>query len=255
MVEHARRHERLRETLAPGERIRLETGTLFLPRQARRGAAMPLLVHFHGAGWIAEIAAARRKMAAITVALGAGSAVYARPFEDRERFGRLLAEAQRSAAVRFRPIALSHWSAGYGAAREILKVPRYYNEVERLLAADSIHAGYAAAEPRPATPELVTADLEVFLRFAVDAAAGRKRMIVTHSEVYPGTYASTTETAEHLLRGAGLRRRAVLRWGPLGMQQISEARRGRLLVLGYAGNSAPDHLDHLHALPDFLRML
>ena len=34
----------------------------------------------------------------------------------------------------------------------------------------------------------------MFIRFAGDAAAGKKRMLVTHSEVFPGTFASTTET-------------------------------------------------------------
>jgi hypothetical protein len=79
-------------------------------------------------------------------------------------------------------------------------------------------------------------------------------MILTHSEIFPGTYASTTETAEYLLRGAGLRRRPVLRWGPMGMQQLSEARGGKLLVLGYAGNSGPDHVDQLHALADLVKL-
>ena len=80
-------------------------------------------------------------------------------------------------------------------------------------------------------------------------------MIVTHSEVFPGTYASTTETADFLLRQLGLARRTVLRWGPMGMQQTSEVRRGRFRLLGYAGNSAPDHVDQFHALPDLLRRL
>ena len=81
---------------------------------------------------------------------------------------------------------------------------------------------------------------------------GQKQLIVTHSEVYPGTFASTTEAADHLLGAVGVKRTAVLRWGPAGTQQLSEARKGKLLVAGYAGNSAPDHVDHLHALPDVL---
>jgi hypothetical protein len=44
----------------------------------------------------------------------------------------------------------------------------------------------------------------------------------------------------------------VLHWGPVGTQQLSEARQGKLRVAGFAGNSAPDHVDHLRALPDFL---
>jgi hypothetical protein len=32
------------------------------------------------------------------------------------------------------------------------------------------------------------------------------------------------------------------------MQQLSETTAGKLAVIGYAGNTAPDHTDHLHAL-------
>ena len=55
-----------------------------------------------------------------------------------------------------------------------------------------------------------------------------------------------------MLERLGLRRTPILRWGPVGMQQTAEVRAGALLVLGFAGNSAPDHLDHAHALPALL---
>jgi hypothetical protein len=80
-------------------------------------------------------------------------------------------------------------------------------------------------------------------------------LLITHSEIFPGTFASTTETANYLLEKVGLPRRPVLKWGPLGMQQTSEAGNGRLRVLGFAGNSGPDHIDHFHAMYGFLRRL
>jgi hypothetical protein len=85
--------------------------------------------------------------------------------------------------------------------------------------------------------------------------AGRKRVMVTHSEIFPGTYASTTETADYLLQQLHVARRPVLKWGPMGMQQLSDARAGHFLLVGYAGNSAPDHVDQLHSLPVFLKWL
>jgi hypothetical protein len=39
------------------------------------------------------------------------------------------------------------------------------------------------------------------------------------------------------------------------MQQLSEAGRGRFLLLGYAGDSAPDHVDQLHALAVLVKRL
>jgi hypothetical protein len=100
---------------------------------------------------------------------------------------------------------------------------------------------------------LETDGLRIFLRFAEDAVAGRKQMIVTHSEIFPGTFASTTETADWLLAELNLARKAVVRWGPMATQQLSEAKAGRFLMVGYAGNSAPDHVDQLHSLPDYLK--
>jgi hypothetical protein len=85
--------------------------------------------------------------------------------------------------------------------------------------------------------------------------AGKKRFLITHSEIFPGTFASTTETADWLLDELRLARTAVLKWGPRGMQQLSEASSGGFELLGFAGNSAPDHVDHFHALPEMLARL
>lgn len=59
----------------------------------------------------------------------------------------------------------------------------------------------------------------------------------------------------YVLKQPELRRSSVLQWGPMGTQQLSEASKGRFLLLGFAGNSTPDHVDQLHALPDFLKIL
>ena len=41
----------------------------------------------------------------------------------------------------------------------------------------------------------------------------------------------------------------------MGLQQLSETRAGKFLLIGYAGNSAPDHVDQLHALPEYLKWI
>jgi hypothetical protein len=150
---------------------------------------------------------------------------------------------------------LTSWSAGYGAIRAILKVPANYQRVQFVILIDGLHAGYVGGHPGPRESSLITDDLKVFVEFARDAAAGKKQLIVTHSEIFPGTYASTTETADYLLRQLGLQRRPVLAWGPLQTQQLSEAGQRLFRVKGYAGNSAPDHVDLLHSLPDYLNWI
>jgi hypothetical protein len=255
MVDHSRRHPRLSENAVAGDRHTIDPGTLFLPKKRKLRGTAPLLVHFHGTASIAEACASRLRCAVITVVGRSGSAAYAQPFTDGARFGAMIEEAEAKAGVRFRPLTISHWSAGYGAPREILKQDRYYARVDRLLAIDSIHTGYTNGKPGPVESEIGIDSLDIFVRFARDAIKGRKRMLVTHSEIFPGTFASTTEVADYLVRATGMTRRPVLRWGPMGTQQISEARAGRLRIIGYAGNSAPDHVDQLHALYDLLKML
>jgi hypothetical protein len=39
------------------------------------------------------------------------------------------------------------------------------------------------------------------------------------------------------------------------MQQLSEVTANGFTVLGFAGNSAPDHIDHFHAMPELLARL
>ncbi len=256
MVEHARAHRRLKEEHPAGRREPLTLGTLFLPAKLKLKKQTPLLIHFHGGTWLPEVAAAREsKTAVISIQIGAGSSAYARPFSDPQRFGQLLAEAEAKAGVKFDPVTLSAWSAGYGAIREILKVPESYRRVARVLLIDGLHTDYIGGQPGPQESQLETEKLAIFLQFARDAVAGKKQMIVTHSEIFPGTFASTTETADYLLQQLGLKRRAVVKWGPMQTQQLSEARAGGFLLIGYAGNSAPDHVDQLHSLPEYLRWL
>jgi hypothetical protein len=253
MVEFAREHPRLKDEKPGGNREALTVGTLFVPEGVRPADKAPLFVHFHGAPWLAEATAARNQVAVVSVQLGSGASTYAKPFTDAKAFAKLLQEAEEKAGIRFGPVTLTAWSAGYGAVREILRVPEHYDRVQAVLLLDGLHAGYADAGP--GEPKPLGRDLEVFVRFARDSAAGKKQMVVTHSEVFPGTFASTTETADFLLSELKLKRKAVLEWGPNRTQQLSDVREGKFRLAGFAGNSAPDHVDHLHALPDLFKWL
>jgi hypothetical protein len=256
MVEHTREHPRLEKSSPAGRREKLSTGTLFIPAHLQGRKRVPLFVHFHGGDWLPEVAAARDgHWAVISVQVGVGSSVYARQFSGGTMFGQILKEASEKTGVVFEPLALTAWSAGHGAIREILQVPEYYARVQSVLLIDGFHTGYVGGKPGPLESALDPDHLEVFLKFARDAVAGRKKMIVTHSEIFPGTFASTTETTDWLIAQLGLKRRAVLRWGPMKTQQLSEVRKGRFLLLGYAGNSAPDHVDQFHSLPEYLKWL
>jgi len=256
MAEHTREHPRLTKQTLPGQRVDLGLGTLFIPKRLKNNRGVRLLWFFHGGNWLPEVAAAhQRNMAVISVQAGAGSGTYANLFAAPRRFMELNAEAEGKSGLKFGEIDLGGWSAGCGALREILKDSTSYERVSRVLCIDGVHTGYVNGTPGPKESQIDTDNLQVWLQVGRDAIAGKKRLIITHSEIFPGTFASTTETADYLLREWGLKPHAVVKWGPMKTQILSAVKRGRLLVIGFAGNSAPDHVDELHSLPEYLRWL
>jgi len=274
MVEHTRLHERLPERVVPGtERTFIGPAgkpvVVFVPAGTRRADDLRLVIHFLGTKYVPETAVAGLKgdhvLAVVNIA--PGTSAYARPFQDPAAYDSLLAAITRETGaalarqgspppVHFRDVTLVGFSAGHGAIRTILRDSAHYAAVDAVLLIDGMHTGYIPDRKVAADGgQLDTTNLTVFLRFARDAVAGRKRFLVTHSEIFPGTFASTTETADWLLGALGLQRSPVLRWGPRGMQQLSEARKGRFALLGFAGNAGPDHIDQLHSEPELLKML
>jgi hypothetical protein len=256
MVEHTREHPRLTKSVPPGRRLLLELGSLFVPEKATQKHPVKLLLFFHGGDWLPELAVAQqRNMAVITVQAGSGSGSYVKLFTDPARFLRLIAEAEAKSGLNFSEIDLGGWSAGCGALRQILSDPASYDRVGGVLCIDGVHTGYVNNKPGPEESQIETDNLQAWLRLGRDAMAGKKRFILTHSEIFPGTFASTTETADYLLREWGLAAHPVVQWGPMKTQMLSEVKTGGLLVVGFAGNSAPDHVDQLHSLPVYLGWL
>lgn len=256
MVEHTRAHPRLTQQSPPGHPYSLPLGTLFVPQGLRPNRPATLLFFFHGGDWLPELAASQqRQMAVVTVQAGAGSGSYVRLFQDPTRFLSLVAAAESASHLHFGQIALGGWSAGCGALRQILLDPASYARVRRVLCIDGVHTGYTHGTPGPFESDLDASNLEIWLRFGQDAMAGKKRLIITHSEIFPGTFASTTETADWLLREWRLSPHPVARFGPMGTQMLSRVSASGLTVIGFAGNSAPDHVDQLHSLPEYLHWL
>jgi hypothetical protein len=198
MAQRARAHSQLTEQTPPGRREKLDVGTLYIPTGLP--SRPPLLVFFHGDTWIPEVAANSNRMAAISVLAGEGSGVYSRLFEDPQRFLRLLKEAEVKAHKPFGHVILGGWSAGCGALHQILRSPQSYSRVNAVICIDGVHADYVNGKPGPLESSLTEENLQVWLHLGRDAMAGHKRFLLTHSEIVPGTYASTTETADYLLK-------------------------------------------------------
>lgn len=269
MTESTREHRRLAPTPLDGV-TRSFTGPngraveVFLPTDTWRGDSFDLLVHFHGAAFVANQASAAAAVQPVVavVNLGAGSGVYHRAFAATAEFDSLLAGVTRAVSSEVgKPktpgrIMLTGFSAGHGAIRAILLDRRHFDRVVGVALMDGLHTSYVP-EGRVLADSgtLDTTNLVALRDFARSATRSEKTFIVTHSEIFPGTFASTTETADWLLQSLGLTRTPVLKWGPVGMQQLSEVREGGFWLLGFAGNTAPDHIDHLHAMPEIVRQL
>jgi hypothetical protein len=240
MREETRSHERFSQKAVKGIRNG-RTLTIGHP-----GPLSPVILHFHGETWLPEqaIASVYPDATVIALHLGDNSDPYRDAFKTQGAFQALLAEAGATSGKR--PVILTSYSAGYGAVRAILR--HSYARIDSVLLMDGMHSDYVNRDVNPA-------ELDVFLQFAKDAMLGLKRMLITHSEVYPGTFTSTTETSDWLLQQLKMKRLPVLRWGPGGMQQLSEVRRGRLAIMGFAGNSAPDHVDHFYGMATWLRAM
>ena len=271
MSETVRKHERIQQKEFDGVSFEIsgalpKSVEVFVPARSVNKNDLDLLIHFLGASYVVKNAADQYKgeVVAAFVHLGAGSKINGDAFRDSAVFPRLIdslrvnTEQRLGHSVHFKKIILSGWSAGYGAVRQILSTSDNYSRVDAAILLDGIHASYV--------PEGITlaeggridsSHVEAFLRFARDASLpeSRHQFLIVHSEIFPGTYASTTESTDYILQQLGIKRQAVLEWGPLGMQQISSAGQGHFRVLGFAGNTAPDHVDQFHALYYFLNFL
>lgn len=269
MVEHTRAHERIDVRELVGTR-RTFVGPLakavevFVPAGTIHADALHLVVHFHGVAFVPEYAVSQLggDHVVAVVNLAPGSGVYDRTFSDPTVYDSLLAAVTRETtaalhqAATFRDVTLVGFSAGHGAIRAILRDSVHFDRVNAVLLLDGLHTSYV---PENTVVEkggtLDERNLAEFVRFARAAVRGDKRLLITHSEIFPGSFASTTETTDYLVQALGLKRTAVLRWGPRGMQQLSEVKQGGLEIDGFAGNAGPDHIDQFHAMAEFLRKL
>lgn len=270
MVEHARRHERVPPGQQPGIAFTIDSVLprlvdVFIPDRPVVPAGAPdertLLVHLFSAPYVPmhAVASARGRYVLAVVNLGGGSSAYERPLSDSAAWATLLRRvrdetgARTAGRVRIGRVIVSAFSAGYGGVRALLSDERTAAAIDAVILLDGLHTSYIPERTVLAEGGAVdTLKLVPFLRYARRAARGEASFLITHSEIFPGTFASTTETTDWLIAALGLARMPVLAWGPGGMQQLSEVRRGGLAILGFAGNTGPDHIDHLHGLGEFL---
>jgi hypothetical protein len=248
-----------------GGHVGVAGGVLHVPRSFHSpDGSFDLLLHFHGNTELVQESLSRANVNALVHIVNAG--IGSGPYEARymlptyfEGTIRLIEERALALGLenaRVRRIALSSWSAGYGALRYIIATESQRERIDAVLLMDSMHVGYRDEE----TQTLEPLKLAPFLAFAELAAKGEKLMVLTHSSIRTIEYASTTQGADALLEAVGMERepakppahvefamtmadvpKANRRW----LDNCTEARKGLFTVLGCTGNTPEDHIAHL----------
>ncbi len=231
---------------------------LFIPDgyQHRLGEKVDLLVHFHGdpqTVWN-NVEYADLNAVVVTANYNGLSSAYRVPFTDPNLFRKLINDAMSrlrgeedfGGAAKWDRFAVSSFSAGYGAVREILKNPLYVQTIDSLLAADSLYAS-TDTDGTPVDSQLVD-----YKNFASLAAAGDKQFIFTHTRVPTFTYENTEETANELLEHLGLEAVPTEEVGLGPIPFFRKATQGNFQLWGSPGVTGPDHLDHLRYMGQWL---
>jgi hypothetical protein len=241
----------------------LSLGHVILPKTGGMAddGGYDVVLHFHGHeavrhGFV-EVADGTVLAA---VDLGVGSGVYEDTFARKELFPEMLeslTNALKSHSgdprAHVRHLALSSWSAGYGAIVKILH--HHADAVDAVVLLDSLHAGYVKGPPHDmnALHGVHVGSIAPVLSFARRAATGEKLLWLTHSTVRPAGYAATGEVADFLLDALGLERAPAMGTTPLGIELVSEASHGGLSVKGYRGDDETAHCAHVELLGHVVR--
>jgi hypothetical protein len=248
--------------LGPYARPRnLSIGRILIPK---RGGHTPdlgfdVILHFHGMDPLRKtLVQVAGGVVLAGVDRGAGSGRYTAAFQNPQIFPRLRRSIERALQrhtgderAHIRHLALSAWSAGYGAIVEILK--QGHEGIDALVLLDSLHAGWNRTAPRRRGPRaLGDHHIAPVIEFARLASQGRKIFVLTHSNVDPVTYPSTGRTADFLLERLGLERKTVLRDAGL-LAQIGAVDVQGLHVWSYRGNDERTHCAHLSLIAQAVR--
>ncbi|MBI5533076.1 MAG: hypothetical protein HY898_10190 [Deltaproteobacteria bacterium] len=227
----------------------LSKGRFVAPRESAIDAAgrFDLVMHFHGdAPVLRELVHSGQKLVLYTLTLDPSEA-YGALFAGSGLFNSIVLQIEGALSKsRGRPahvghIAVSAWSAGFTGISALLGQPEA-GRLDAMVLIDGLHA--------PRLAESLDRSLQPFVDYARRAVAGERFMLVTHSSIDPPDFASTTETAHHLIAAVGGQPQAVHRKDALGLEMVEFFTAGSFHVRGYAGNDKADHCAQLALLRD-----
>jgi hypothetical protein len=236
----------------------ISVGQVLLPRQGgvSKNGQFDVVIHFHGHEPIRkEFVKTAKGIVLVGIDLGIGSGAYQSTFSAPAAFTNLLASVEAAVAkhsgrpdAHIRKLALSSWSAGYGAIEQILRQPAA-KKVDAVILLDSLHAGYTDEQSHALKHDQLTP----FVAFAKRAAQKQTFMFMSHSSIIPPGYGSTTEVAAYLVGKLGGKPKKAARQDVLGLDMIERYDKGNFHMRGYTGEDKPDHCAHIGLMADIVR--
>jgi hypothetical protein len=203
--------------MGPYEPFRnLTVGQIAIPQ---RGGHTPdfgydVLVHFHGQSPVRKtLVQVARGITFVGIDKGLGSGSYSDPFSNPDLFPSLrraieaaLRRHSGNPRAHIRHLALSAWSAGYGAVNEILK--RNADQIDAVVLLDALHAAWNPQRSRRDRnlSAVVAGPVRPTFDYARRALAGEKIFVFSHSRIDPVDYPSSSLTADLLLSELALQR-------------------------------------------------
>ncbi|MEM1033691.1 MAG: hypothetical protein AAGN82_25370, partial [Myxococcota bacterium] len=247
-----------------GRAKRVRPGLLYLPSTfASPTGRFDLLIHFHGSPPLVQqsVEAAGLNAVVLTVNLGLGGEPYKERLARNDAFDRLIERVTKHLRKRglenaaLGRVAVSAWSAGYGAVFMLLRDANRDQPLDALLLLDTPHGSFVTE--RQVHPPSI-APFVAYGRRAIDE---EQLMVITHSDIRTDEYASTTETTDAILEALGVPReeggapvsvpdlKVAHRAFPSGekrwLEPSSVARRGDFIVRGFTGRDESAHIAHL----------
>lgn len=230
---------------------------VFIPSTYQpRGNVADVLVHFHGdpQTYWNNAKYANLNTIIVTVNYSGLSSAYSTPFSNTALFGNLVNEALTKVRAEsdipdtlvWDKLAVSSFSAGYGAVREILQESVYRNDIDVLLAADSLYAT-TAGDGTPLDSQMVD-----YKTFAALAQAGSKTFLYSHSQVPTFTYEETRECGDEIMQSLGISASAYNATGLGTLAFYRHAKSGNFELWGALGTDGDSHLEHLRYVGEFM---
>ncbi len=235
---------------------RLETAFYAPVSLAVKNDRFDLIIHFHGKHQTAIDALDQSGLPAalISVDLGVGSRVYRGAYDEAGSLERLIAFAERSLHetgrlpnARVGRIAISAWSAGYGAARLILSRPAEAVRVDALLLVDALFADWDAKGARARSASMDA--LAPTVAFAARATRAERLFVLTHTAIAQSAYAGAPDCADALLRHFDVvKESAPLSARPFGGAPTYAADLEDLHLRGFDGKTVAEHAEQYRAM-------